>query len=180
MLVERLSPRWSSNGLTPFLGRPGQCEYFCATPTVGRLATAYDLACSRPHTRRIFRGIGFRAWNPPGPNAEALPLGHRSLRKLGKCSDRDITQMNPKLQHQLDGHGTGRHDCKTGTEVNRKIASITSGSCDDPPFTGYDRLRRWTLRATLPLLYPTGKRGSAYLYGRFPYLRCPLKWEQTS
>ncbi|GBN60626.1 hypothetical protein AVEN_177872-1, partial [Araneus ventricosus] len=23
MLVERLSPRWSSTGLTPFLGRPG-------------------------------------------------------------------------------------------------------------------------------------------------------------
>ncbi|GBO38998.1 hypothetical protein AVEN_246841-1 [Araneus ventricosus] len=41
-----------------------------------------------------------------------------------------------QLQHQLDGHGTGRHDCKMGTEVNRKIAPITSGSCDDPPFTG--------------------------------------------
>ncbi|GBO37710.1 hypothetical protein AVEN_15254-1 [Araneus ventricosus] len=31
----------------------------------GRLATTYDLACNRPHTRRIFSGIGFRAWNPP-------------------------------------------------------------------------------------------------------------------
>ncbi|GBO33895.1 hypothetical protein AVEN_212634-1 [Araneus ventricosus] len=29
-----------------------------------------------------------------------------------------------------------------------------------------------------PLLYPTGKGDSAYLYGSFssPYLRCPLKW----
>ncbi|GBN26164.1 hypothetical protein AVEN_33958-1 [Araneus ventricosus] len=26
-----------------------------------------DLACSRPHTRRIFSGIGFRTWNPPAP-----------------------------------------------------------------------------------------------------------------
>ncbi|GBN88796.1 hypothetical protein AVEN_250810-1 [Araneus ventricosus] len=61
MLVERLSPRWSSSGLTPFLGRPGQCGYFCATPTGGRLATTYDLTCNRPHTRRIFGGIGFQA-----------------------------------------------------------------------------------------------------------------------
>ncbi|GBL98069.1 hypothetical protein AVEN_84575-1 [Araneus ventricosus] len=67
MLVERLSPRWSSTGLSPFLGRPGQCGYFYATPTGGRLATTYDLVCSRLHTRRIFSGIGFRAWNPPAP-----------------------------------------------------------------------------------------------------------------
>ncbi|GBN62339.1 hypothetical protein AVEN_186043-1 [Araneus ventricosus] len=37
-------PRWSSTGLTPFLGRPDQCGYFYATPTVGHLATTYDLA----------------------------------------------------------------------------------------------------------------------------------------
>ncbi|GBM53948.1 hypothetical protein AVEN_79920-1 [Araneus ventricosus] len=67
MQVERLSPRWSSTGLTPFLGRPGQCGYFYATPTEGRLATMYDLTCNRPHTRRIFSGIGFRTWNPPAP-----------------------------------------------------------------------------------------------------------------
>ncbi|GBM18164.1 hypothetical protein AVEN_151707-1 [Araneus ventricosus] len=40
---------------------------FHATPTGGRLATAYDLACNRPHTRRIFSGIGVRSWNPPAP-----------------------------------------------------------------------------------------------------------------
>ncbi|GBL64887.1 hypothetical protein AVEN_183670-1 [Araneus ventricosus] len=28
MLVERLSPRWSSTGLTPFLGRPGSVGIF--------------------------------------------------------------------------------------------------------------------------------------------------------
>ncbi|GBM50111.1 hypothetical protein AVEN_185497-1 [Araneus ventricosus] len=38
---------------------------FHATPTGGRLTTTYDLTCSRPHTRRIFSGIGFRAWSPP-------------------------------------------------------------------------------------------------------------------
>ncbi|GBO25576.1 hypothetical protein AVEN_35227-1 [Araneus ventricosus] len=73
---ERLSPRWSSTGLVPFLGRPGQCECFYATPTGGRLATMYDLACNGPHTRRIFSGIGFRAWSP---SDETLPLGHRGL-----------------------------------------------------------------------------------------------------
>ncbi|GBN99695.1 hypothetical protein AVEN_194701-1 [Araneus ventricosus] len=56
MLVERLSPRWSSIGLTPFLGRLGQCGYFYATPTAGRLTTTYDLTCNKPHTRRIFSG----------------------------------------------------------------------------------------------------------------------------
>ncbi|GBN09291.1 hypothetical protein AVEN_37534-1 [Araneus ventricosus] len=40
---------------------------FHATPTGGRLATTYDLACNRPHARRIFSGIGFRTWNPPAP-----------------------------------------------------------------------------------------------------------------
>ncbi|GBN35302.1 hypothetical protein AVEN_99983-1, partial [Araneus ventricosus] len=33
---------------------------FRATPTGGRLATTYDLACNRPHTWRIFSGTGFR------------------------------------------------------------------------------------------------------------------------
>ncbi|GBN70294.1 hypothetical protein AVEN_249713-1 [Araneus ventricosus] len=40
---------------------------FNATPAGGRLATTYDLACSRSHTRWIFSGIGFRAWIPPAP-----------------------------------------------------------------------------------------------------------------
>ncbi|GBM15889.1 hypothetical protein AVEN_258433-1 [Araneus ventricosus] len=44
---------------------------FHATPTGGRLATTYELTCKRPHTRRIFSGIGFEA--------ETLPLGHRGL-----------------------------------------------------------------------------------------------------
>ncbi|GBM24503.1 hypothetical protein AVEN_166145-1 [Araneus ventricosus] len=32
-----------------------------AAPAGGRLANTYDLACNRPHTRRIFGGIEFRA-----------------------------------------------------------------------------------------------------------------------
>ncbi|GBO31621.1 hypothetical protein AVEN_147465-1 [Araneus ventricosus] len=43
---------------------------------------AYDLAYSGPHARRIFSEIGFRAWSPSAPRAEALPLGHRPLRFL--------------------------------------------------------------------------------------------------
>ncbi|GBN02091.1 hypothetical protein AVEN_174845-1 [Araneus ventricosus] len=41
---------------------------FRATPAGGCLATAYDLEWNRPHTRRKFSGIGFRAWNPQAPN----------------------------------------------------------------------------------------------------------------
>ncbi|GBO16968.1 hypothetical protein AVEN_201507-1 [Araneus ventricosus] len=73
MLMERLPPRWSSTGLTPFLGSPGQC----ATPTGGRLATMYDLTCNRaPYTADL-------QWNrvsnlkPSSLKAETLPLVHR-------------------------------------------------------------------------------------------------------
>ncbi|GBM13527.1 hypothetical protein AVEN_82796-1 [Araneus ventricosus] len=37
------------------------------TPDGGRLAPTYDLMCNKPNTRRIYRGIGFRIWNPPAP-----------------------------------------------------------------------------------------------------------------
>ncbi|GBM01120.1 hypothetical protein AVEN_96123-1 [Araneus ventricosus] len=62
---------------------------FRATPTGGRLATTYDLACNRPHTRRIFSGIGFRTCDPPVPRL-TLPLGHRGSlynpSNSGKCA----------------------------------------------------------------------------------------------
>ncbi|GBO14653.1 hypothetical protein AVEN_136484-1 [Araneus ventricosus] len=48
---------------TPELAPPS--PNFHATPTGGRLATTYDLAFMRPHTRRIFSGIGFLTCNPP-------------------------------------------------------------------------------------------------------------------
>ncbi|GBM17578.1 hypothetical protein AVEN_80881-1 [Araneus ventricosus] len=50
---------------TPELAPPS--PNFHATPMGGRLATMYDLACNRPHMRRIFSGIGFRTWNPKAP-----------------------------------------------------------------------------------------------------------------
>ncbi|GBO37013.1 hypothetical protein AVEN_240801-1 [Araneus ventricosus] len=50
---------------TPGLAPPS--PNFHATPAGGRLATTYDLACSRPHARRICGGIGSRAWGPPAP-----------------------------------------------------------------------------------------------------------------
>ncbi|GBN55005.1 Prolyl 4-hydroxylase subunit alpha-2 [Araneus ventricosus] len=55
---------------TPELAPPS--PNFRATPTGGRLATTYDLACNRPHTRRIFSGIGFRTCDPPVPSSKKL------------------------------------------------------------------------------------------------------------
>ncbi|GBL85747.1 hypothetical protein AVEN_193192-1 [Araneus ventricosus] len=56
---------WSDNEDDTSAGTPS--PNFHATPTEGRLVTAYGLACNGPHTRRTFRGIGFRAWNPAIP-----------------------------------------------------------------------------------------------------------------
>ncbi|GBM96541.1 hypothetical protein AVEN_6301-1 [Araneus ventricosus] len=52
---------------TPELAPPS--PNFRATPTGGPLATTYDLAYNRPHTRRIFGGIGFRNCDPPVPRS---------------------------------------------------------------------------------------------------------------
>ncbi|GBO06170.1 hypothetical protein AVEN_186715-1 [Araneus ventricosus] len=48
---------------------------FQTTPVAGHLATTYDLASSRPHTRQIFSGIGFPAWDPPAPRPRPCHLG---------------------------------------------------------------------------------------------------------
>ncbi|GBN62148.1 hypothetical protein AVEN_216724-1 [Araneus ventricosus] len=59
---------------TPELASPS--SNFHATPTGGRLATTYDLACNRSHTRRIFSGI------EPGtlrPRSRDLALNHSGL-----------------------------------------------------------------------------------------------------
>ncbi|GBN86041.1 hypothetical protein AVEN_129068-1 [Araneus ventricosus] len=55
---------------TPELAPPS--PNFRATPTGGRLATTYDLACNRPHTRRIFGGIGSRTCDPPVTRLEEI------------------------------------------------------------------------------------------------------------
>ncbi|GBO12022.1 hypothetical protein AVEN_63619-1 [Araneus ventricosus] len=53
---------------------------FRATPTGGRLATTYDLACNRPHTRRIFSGIGFRTCDPPVPRSRPFVTGKQTCK----------------------------------------------------------------------------------------------------
>ncbi|GBN07219.1 hypothetical protein AVEN_4328-1 [Araneus ventricosus] len=55
---------------------------FHATPTGGRLSTTHDLSCNRPHTQRIFNGIGSRTLRP---KAETLPLDHRGLLTILYC-----------------------------------------------------------------------------------------------
>ncbi|GBM62908.1 hypothetical protein AVEN_11364-1 [Araneus ventricosus] len=92
MLVELLSPRWSCTGLTPFLGRPGQCGYFYATPSGGRLNSTYDLTCNRPHTRRIFSGIGFRTLHLPSPKPR--PQTIRPLLPSGPEDSRFETRLH--------------------------------------------------------------------------------------
>ncbi|GBN64813.1 hypothetical protein AVEN_254533-2 [Araneus ventricosus] len=67
---------------TPELALPN----FLATPTGGRLATTYDLACNRPHTRRIFSGIGFRTCGPPVP---MTPLAFLEQYGINILSSRD-------------------------------------------------------------------------------------------
>ncbi|GBM43722.1 hypothetical protein AVEN_60524-1 [Araneus ventricosus] len=63
--------RWSMTRTTPELAPLSKSLH--ATPPESVWPLAYDLACNRPHTRRIFSGTGF-----PEPNLY-LPLGHRGL-----------------------------------------------------------------------------------------------------
>ncbi|GBL75307.1 hypothetical protein AVEN_194524-1 [Araneus ventricosus] len=58
---------WSDDEDDAWAGTPSPS--FRATLAGARLATTYDLACSRPHVRRIFDGIGFRACDPPVPRS---------------------------------------------------------------------------------------------------------------
>ncbi|GBN70773.1 hypothetical protein AVEN_84384-1 [Araneus ventricosus] len=58
---------------------------FHATPTGGRLTTTYDLACNRPHTRRIFSGIGSRTLRPQSRDLTTRPP--RPQKKILKVDD---------------------------------------------------------------------------------------------
>ncbi|GBO24564.1 hypothetical protein AVEN_1425-1 [Araneus ventricosus] len=89
MLVERLSPRWSSTGLTPFLGRPGQCGYICATTTGGRLTTTYRFNVQQATYTADLRWNQVSSLLPSGPEVETLLLGHRShIKCVGRASFR--------------------------------------------------------------------------------------------
>ncbi|GBN33176.1 hypothetical protein AVEN_82077-1 [Araneus ventricosus] len=59
--------------MTPELAPP--FPNFRTAPAGSRLATTYDLTCSRSNTLRIFTGIRFRAWNSAA--GETLPLCYR-------------------------------------------------------------------------------------------------------
>ncbi|GBN87662.1 hypothetical protein AVEN_106019-1 [Araneus ventricosus] len=52
----------------------------------------YVLTCNRPHTGRIFSGIGFRTWNPKAPK----PGGHRNLRR----DQRSRTSLDERFQRR--------------------------------------------------------------------------------
>ncbi|GBM56634.1 hypothetical protein AVEN_150051-1 [Araneus ventricosus] len=69
-----------------------------------------------------------------------------------------ITKNHPALPWH-----PGRHErpaAATGSQALWFLhnSPITNGSCNNPPFyKGTTCLRRWTLRATPPLLYPPGR-----------------------
>ncbi|GBN40609.1 hypothetical protein AVEN_239299-1 [Araneus ventricosus] len=71
---------------TPGLAPPSPS--FCATPTGGRVAATYDLACNRPHIRRIFGGIGFRTCDPPVPRRH-----HFTIRSIETVNRDETTRM---------------------------------------------------------------------------------------
>ncbi|GBN65774.1 hypothetical protein AVEN_53941-1 [Araneus ventricosus] len=68
ILITRTTPE-----LTPELAPP--CPSSHATPTGGRLATTYDLACNRPHHGGSSVESGFER-GTLRPEAETLPPGH--------------------------------------------------------------------------------------------------------
>ncbi|GBO10962.1 hypothetical protein AVEN_155413-1 [Araneus ventricosus] len=68
---------------------------FRATPTAGPLATTYDLPCNRPHTRRIFSGIGFRICDPPerSRGRDLTTKTPRPLSRRAPYSKLDFTEV---------------------------------------------------------------------------------------
>ncbi|GBL68586.1 hypothetical protein AVEN_120652-1 [Araneus ventricosus] len=81
-LVRRLSPRWSSPGLAPFFGRPGQCGYFCTRPTLGRLApyVLFNVKQAQYSTDLQWNRVSNMELSLS--KAATLPLGHRGLRSV--------------------------------------------------------------------------------------------------
>ncbi|GBM27303.1 hypothetical protein AVEN_222379-1 [Araneus ventricosus] len=98
---------------------------------------------NKHRTRCIFSGT-------LRPEAETLPLGHRSPPYcIGKTKEHHPAlpkhpgkQLKDRPPQQKVGH--------CGSYI---IAPITSGSCSNPPFyRGTTLLRKWAQRATPPLL----------------------------
>ncbi|GBM10158.1 hypothetical protein AVEN_258760-1 [Araneus ventricosus] len=106
---------------TPELAPPS--PNFRATPTGGRLATTYDLACNRPHTRRIFSGIGFRTCDPPVPRGTKNLLtftttSHSRIRNAtleDEVLDKTIRSIHPGTTRLMILKGRTTADDNTGT-----------------------------------------------------------------
>ncbi|GBM12090.1 hypothetical protein AVEN_245486-1 [Araneus ventricosus] len=81
-----------------------------------RLATTYDLACNRPHTRRIFSGIGFRTWSHPAPKAGTLPLGHRGFRRSLNFPVQQISTLCQARPRLIIQHGA-RNGIRTHAHI---------------------------------------------------------------
>ncbi|GBN68776.1 hypothetical protein AVEN_172590-1 [Araneus ventricosus] len=91
---------------TPELAPPS--PNFHATPTGGRLATTFDLACNRPHTRRIFSGIGFRAFDPPVPRQNGFIASIRLKQTfLLNLNAKSIPINNTSRSWSTDSTSTG-------------------------------------------------------------------------
>ncbi|GBN05958.1 hypothetical protein AVEN_215372-1 [Araneus ventricosus] len=91
---------------TPELAPPSPT--FRATPTGGRLAATYDLACNRQHTRRIFSGIRFRTCGPPVPRSRLNTRPPRPWSKWKKQYIMDLLNAhalkNPNPQQNIKIH----------------------------------------------------------------------------
>ncbi|GBM12125.1 hypothetical protein AVEN_39465-1 [Araneus ventricosus] len=82
----------------------------CRLPHQHVLSPTSDLACGMPAYAAVFSGIGFRAWSPPAPKAETLPLGHRGVFDINlrphvptRCEKkfRNILHWLPKIEYFL-------------------------------------------------------------------------------
>ncbi|GBN07690.1 hypothetical protein AVEN_16648-1 [Araneus ventricosus] len=80
---------------TPELAPPS--PNFHTTLTGGRLAITHDLACNRPHTRRVFSGIGPRTQNPPAPKPR--PYHHGLYGRRGRRIVKYISFQNSSKSH---------------------------------------------------------------------------------
>ncbi|GBN64888.1 hypothetical protein AVEN_7508-1 [Araneus ventricosus] len=109
---------------------------FRATPTGGRLATTYDLACNRPHTRRIFSGIGFRTCDPPVPTEYPVPSGREGIgyrlyqvqKYQVKVSGRNKYQYQPVPDTEKTGINPTLVDARPTTPTSPSTASATADS----------------------------------------------------
>ncbi|GBN71839.1 hypothetical protein AVEN_43067-1 [Araneus ventricosus] len=136
---------------TPELAPPS--PNFHATPTGGRLATTFDLACNRPHTRRIFSGIGFRAFDPPVPRQNGFIASIRLKQTfLLNLNAKSIPINNTSRSWSTDSTSTG----STTIHVSSLNSDDTSASEGGLSWVFWDV----SFMIFLNLWCPGGKRSS--------------------